>query len=166
VFPQEVEAGVEFDSLLKRVVFRFKSGSLLDTVFSDLVSDDTRVHYFRSPLERVEKIAPFLYLDSDPFAVAADGRVVWMVNGMTTTDRYPYSAAGEPRSRARRSKRSSLRRADGGPGLARPAAPSTSRLHAGRSARRSLGQGRWAVEPVRSSASLIRLRSLVAATGA
>ena len=83
------------DSLLKRVVFGLRSGSFLDIVFSDLVSDSSRVHYFRSPLERVERIAPFLYLDSDPFAVAADDRVLWMVNGLTTTDRYPYSAPAE-----------------------------------------------------------------------
>ncbi len=94
-FPEDVEAGVRVDSLLKRIVFGYKSGSFLDIVFSDLVTDSTRVHYFRSPLERVEKVAPFLYLDADPFAVAADDRIVWMVNGLTTTDRYPYSAAAE-----------------------------------------------------------------------
>ncbi|MGH2451001.1 MAG: UPF0182 family protein [Candidatus Limnocylindria bacterium] len=94
-FPEDVAAGVRLDSLLKRVVFGFKSGSFLDVVFSDLIGDSSRVHYFRTPLERVEKVAPFLYLDSDPFAVAADGRIVWMVNGMTTSDRYPYSAAEE-----------------------------------------------------------------------
>jgi uncharacterized membrane protein (UPF0182 family) len=94
-FPDGLEAGVRLDSLLKRMVFGFKSGSFLDIVFSDLVTDTSRVHYFRSPLERVETIAPFLYLDSDPFAVAADGRISWLVNGLTTSDRYPYSAAAE-----------------------------------------------------------------------
>ena len=92
-FPDDVAAGVPIDSFLKRIVFGLESGSFLDIVFSDLLTDSSRVHYFRSPLERVEKIAPFLYLDSDPFAVAADGRIMWMVNGLTTTDRYPYSAA-------------------------------------------------------------------------
>jgi uncharacterized membrane protein (UPF0182 family) len=94
-FPEDVEAGVRMDSLLKRIVFGLGSGSFLDIVFSDLVTDSSRVHYVRTPLERVERVAPFLYLDSDPFAVAADGRVVWMVNGLTTTDRYPYSATAE-----------------------------------------------------------------------
>jgi uncharacterized membrane protein (UPF0182 family) len=94
-FPEDVEAGVRMDSLLKRIVFGLGSGSFLDIVFSDLVTDSSRVHYVRTPLERVERVAPFLYLDSDPFAVAADGRVVWMVNGLTTTERYPYSATAE-----------------------------------------------------------------------
>jgi uncharacterized membrane protein (UPF0182 family) len=83
------------DSLLKRLVFGYKSGTFLDVFFSGLVNDSSRVHYVRTPLERVEKVAPFLYLDSDPFAVTADGRITWMVNGLTTSDRYPYSAAAE-----------------------------------------------------------------------
>ncbi len=94
-FPDDVDAGVRIDSLLKRIVFGWRSGSLLDIVFSDLVTDSSRVHYARSPLERVAKVAPFLYLDSNPFAVAADGRIVWMVNGLTTSDQYPYSAFAE-----------------------------------------------------------------------
>jgi uncharacterized membrane protein (UPF0182 family) len=94
-FPPDTDAGVRIDSLLKRIVFGLRSGSFLDIVFSDLVTDSSRVHYARSPLERVQKIAPFLYLDSDPFAVAADGRIVWMVNGLTTSDSYPYSASAE-----------------------------------------------------------------------
>jgi uncharacterized membrane protein (UPF0182 family) len=94
-FPEDVEAGVRMDSLLKRLVFGYKSGTFLDVFFSGLVNDSSRVHYVRTPLERVEKVAPFLYLDSDPFAVTADGRITWMVNGLTTSDRYPYSAAAE-----------------------------------------------------------------------
>jgi uncharacterized protein len=91
-FPEDVEAGVNLDSPLKRLVFGYKSGTFLDVFFSDLMNDESRVHYERTPLERVAKVAPFLYLDSDPFAVAADGRITWMVNGLTTSDRYPYSA--------------------------------------------------------------------------
>jgi uncharacterized membrane protein (UPF0182 family) len=94
-FPEDVAAGVNLDSLLKRLVFGYKSGTFLDVVFSDLMSDESRVHYERTPLQRVAKVAPFLYLDSDPFAVAADGRITWMVNGLTTSNRYPYSATAD-----------------------------------------------------------------------
>ena len=41
--------------------------------------------------ERVEKVAPFLYLDSDPYAVTSGETITWMVNGLTTTNEYPYS---------------------------------------------------------------------------
>ena len=47
-------AGVEIDSPLKRAVFGWKSRQLVDIFFSDLINDGTRVHYFRTPMERIE----------------------------------------------------------------------------------------------------------------
>jgi hypothetical protein len=60
-------------------------------VFSDLIQDRTRLHYVRTPIERLEQAAPFMYYDTNPYAVNIDGQVVWMVNGLSTSDRYPYS---------------------------------------------------------------------------
>jgi uncharacterized protein len=94
-YPEDVDAGVKIDSPLKRLVFGWKSRQLVDILFSDLIDSDSRIHYFRQPLDRIRHIAPFLYLDTDPYAVATPGGIQWMVNGMTTTDRYPYSAMGE-----------------------------------------------------------------------
>ena len=87
----DVNAGVPINSLLKRLVFGWKSGQFFDILFSRLIGDETRVHYYRMPLDRVSRIAPFLYLDSDPWAVAVDGGITWVMNGITTSDRYPYS---------------------------------------------------------------------------
>ncbi len=87
----KVNAGVHIDSLLKRLVFGWNSREFFNILFSRLVGEETRIHYYRTPMERVGKVAPFLYLDTDPWAVAVDGRIVWMVNGITYTDRYPYS---------------------------------------------------------------------------
>jgi uncharacterized membrane protein (UPF0182 family) len=89
--PPDVNAGVPINSLLKRLVFGWQSRQFFDILFSTLIGDETRVHYYRMPLDRVRKIAPFLYLDSDPWAVAVDGGVTWIVNGMTVSNRYPYS---------------------------------------------------------------------------
>lgn len=94
-FPKDVRAGVEIDSPLKRIVFGYKSRQFLDIFFSNLIKKDSRVHYYRTPLERVERVAPFLYLDTDPYAVTTGDRIKWMVNGLTTTDRYPYSMREE-----------------------------------------------------------------------
>jgi len=47
--------------------------------------------YYRAIAERVEKIAPFLTFDRDPYLVIADGKVYWIVDAYTTSDRYPYS---------------------------------------------------------------------------
>ena len=92
---QSEKTGVHLDSLWKRMVFGWRSGKFWELVFSDLIKPDTRVHYFRSPVDRLARIAPFLFYDSNPYAVAVDGRIVWIVNAMTTTDRYPYSLIEE-----------------------------------------------------------------------
>jgi uncharacterized membrane protein (UPF0182 family) len=91
ILPADVNAGVPINSLLKRLVFGWQSGQFFDILFSKLIGDETRVHYYRMPLDRVGRVASFLYLDSDPWAVAVDGGITWIVNGITTSDRYPYS---------------------------------------------------------------------------
>ena len=40
---------------------------------------------------RVSKIAPFLLFDQDPYLVVHDGRLFWIQDAYTSTDRYPYS---------------------------------------------------------------------------
>jgi uncharacterized membrane protein (UPF0182 family) len=40
--------------------------------------------------ERAETIAPFLHFDADPYPVISDGRIKWILDAYTTTDRYPY----------------------------------------------------------------------------
>jgi len=91
VLPASVEAGVHLNSLLRRIVFGWRSRQFLEIVFSRLIGPETRVHYYRTPIGRLARIAPFLFYDSDPYAVIVNGRIVWMVNVFTSTDRYPYS---------------------------------------------------------------------------
>lgn len=90
-----LEAGettaVSVDSIWKRLVFGWRSGHLVEFLFSDLIKDDTRVHFYRRPMERLERIAPFLFYDSNVYAVSAEGRIQWMINGLSTSDRFPYS---------------------------------------------------------------------------
>lgn len=86
---------VSMDSFWKRLVFGWKSTKIVEFLFSDLITDQTRVHFYRRPLERLERIAPFLYYDANPYAVVADGRMQWIVNGITTSDRYPYARYGQ-----------------------------------------------------------------------
>jgi hypothetical protein len=90
-YPASVDGGVPVNSFLRRLVVGWRSSVPLDVWFSGLVTGGTRVHYARRPLERLDRIAPFLYYDSDPVAVPHEGRIHWLVNAMTTSDRYPYS---------------------------------------------------------------------------
>ena len=60
------------------------------------INSDSRVMIVRDIRERAEKAAPFLRFDADPYPVILDGRVVWVIDAYTTTDRYPYSQAVVP----------------------------------------------------------------------
>jgi len=86
-----IDAGVRIDSPLKRLVFAWHSGEFFEMLLSSLIEPDTRLHYERQPIDRLQRIAPFLYFDNNPYATVSAGRVLWIANGMTTSDRYPYS---------------------------------------------------------------------------
>ena len=86
----EGTGGVEMNSLLKRIFYAVKFQSLKLFLSNDITSE-SRILYHRTILERIAKIAPFLTLDSDPYSVIADGKVYWVADAYTTSDRYPYS---------------------------------------------------------------------------
>ncbi len=82
--------GVAIGSLFNKMVFavKFQEQNIL---LSNLVNDDSRILYDREPRDRVQKVAPWLTLDGDPYPAVVSGRVVWIVDGYTTSDQYPYS---------------------------------------------------------------------------
>jgi len=61
-------------------------------VLTDSFTDDTRLLWRRQIQERVRRIAPFLEFDDDPYPVVADGRIVWIIDAYTKTNRFPYAA--------------------------------------------------------------------------
>lgn len=52
---------------------------------------ETRVLFRRDVRERIHLIAPFVQQDSDPYIVLAEGRLIWVMDAYTLSDRYPYS---------------------------------------------------------------------------
>jgi len=50
-----------------------------------------RFLYNREPRERVAKVAPWLTLDGDPYPAIVDGKILWIIDGYTTSAGYPYS---------------------------------------------------------------------------
>lgn len=90
--PSDLRAGIHIDSLLKRLMFAFSTRDLTAFLFSSYIDHDaTRVHIRRTPILRARSIAPFLFLDSNTYAAVVDGRVVWMINALATSDKYPYA---------------------------------------------------------------------------
>jgi len=82
--------GVPIGSLASRLAFavRFRE---LNILLSSAIDANSRILYVRDPLQRVEKVAPFLTLDGDPYPVIVHHQILWVVDGYTTTDDYPYS---------------------------------------------------------------------------
>jgi uncharacterized membrane protein (UPF0182 family) len=85
----EGTTGVEMNSFVKRAAFAL---AFLDynVLGSGAINSDSQMLWVRGVNARLEKLAPFLSYDADPYPVALDGRVVWVVDAYTTTSRYPY----------------------------------------------------------------------------
>ncbi|PIS35742.1 MAG: hypothetical protein COT36_00745 [Parcubacteria group bacterium CG08_land_8_20_14_0_20_38_56] len=83
--------GVPINSLLRKALFAAKFGSL-KILFSNDITRESRVLYYRNIKERVEKALPFLEFDNDPYMVITkDGKLKWIYDAYTLSDRYPYA---------------------------------------------------------------------------
>ena len=89
-FRYDGEGGVEIGSFLRRIAFalRFRE---LDPLISPAVNSESIAIYNRDVAERVRSVAPFLSFDSNPYPVMAQGGLVWVIDGYTTSNSYPYS---------------------------------------------------------------------------
>ena len=83
--------GIPVHSILTKLAFAARFGEI-KVLLSDDLTAESRVMIYRDIGTRVRQAAPFLRFDFDPYlVVTADGRLVWMIDGYTTTDRYPYA---------------------------------------------------------------------------
>ena len=82
--------GVPVGSLVNKIVFalKYQEQKLL---LSSLINKDSKILFERNPRERVAKVAPWLTLDGDPYPALIDGKVLWIIDGYTTSAGYPYS---------------------------------------------------------------------------
>ena len=63
-------------------------------LFSDYITPESQYLETRNIMERVERIAPFLIYDRDPYLVLGkDGQLYYLLDAYTVTNRYPYSQA-------------------------------------------------------------------------
>jgi uncharacterized membrane protein (UPF0182 family) len=93
-FRYDGEDGVALNSFWRRAAFSLRFGDF-DPMISDFVNDDSRLIFLRDVRQRVETVAPFLEFDADPYPVILDDRLVYVVDGYTTSDRYPYAQQGD-----------------------------------------------------------------------
>lgn len=87
------KAGVDVGGTFRQVLYSWKFGEP-NIALSGRVNENSKILYDRNPRQMVEKVAPWLTIDSDPFPAVVDGKVVWLLDGYTTTDQYPLSERG------------------------------------------------------------------------
>lgn len=75
---------------LRRLAFAYRFGDFKLLLSRDVTSR-SRMLFARDITTRVRRLAPFLGYDSDPYLVLVGGRLVWILDAYTTSDRYPYS---------------------------------------------------------------------------
>jgi uncharacterized membrane protein (UPF0182 family) len=84
------KGGVPVGSLMNKLVFALKYQEQR-ILLSNLINKDSKILFERNPRDRVAKVAPWLTLDGDPYPALVDGRILWIIDGYTTSAGYPYS---------------------------------------------------------------------------
>jgi len=85
------KGGVPVSSLWRKLLLSARYATLRILLSND-ITRESRILYHRQIQERVKKIAPFITFDRDAYLVISrEGRLVWIIDGYTTSSRYPYS---------------------------------------------------------------------------
>ena len=84
------KGGVPMGAIFSRLLFAIKYQEQR-IVLSNLINSDSKILFERHPRDRVAKVAPWLTLDGDPYPAIIDGKILWIVDGYTTTAGYPNS---------------------------------------------------------------------------
>ena len=84
------DGGVGIGSFFRRLGFALRY-SELNLLISNQLSDDSKLIMERNVVSRVKKAAPFLYTDNDPYLALIDGKLFWIIDMYTVSDKYPYA---------------------------------------------------------------------------
>ena len=88
----EGESGIRVGGFFHKIPLALALGDGTNLLFSDYVRSDSRLLLYRNVMTRVQRIAPFLSFDSDPYIVIDHrGKLFWMIDGFTYSSNYPYS---------------------------------------------------------------------------
>ncbi|HEY6422938.1 MAG TPA: UPF0182 family protein [Pseudonocardiaceae bacterium] len=84
------KGGVPIGSWASRLLFAAQYGER-NILFNQAIGADSKIIYNQHPRDRVQKVAPWLTVDGDPYPAVVNGRVQWILDGYTTLDNYPYA---------------------------------------------------------------------------
>lgn len=86
----EADRGIPINSFWMKLLLAWELGSY-EVLATPNFTEQSRVLLHRKIQDRIRKIAPFLLYDTDPYVVVENGRLFWIQDAYTVTDRYPYS---------------------------------------------------------------------------
>ena len=86
--------GVRMESFFRRLMYAWKFKDI-NILISGEINEDSLIQYRRTVRERFSTLAPFLTPDREAYSVVADGRLFWIQDAYTTSNRYPYSTPWE-----------------------------------------------------------------------
>ena len=82
--------GVRLDSFWKRLLFAWHQFDI-NILITSYVGPESRIQFWRPIRDRVQRVAPFLRLDRDPYLVVSEGRLLWIQDAYTVSSMFPYS---------------------------------------------------------------------------
>ncbi len=89
------KGGVPLNSFWRKFLYMLKFDNQINFVLPGEIKSEnnSKILYNRNINKRVQKIAPFLRYDGDPYIIIHNGRIVWMIDAYTITHRYPYAVS-------------------------------------------------------------------------
>lgn len=84
------DGGPVLKGMFERLLYALKFQDI-EILLSGSVADNAQILFDRDPVTRVQKVAPYLMIDSTPYPSVVDGRIVWIIDGYTTSSSYPYA---------------------------------------------------------------------------
>jgi uncharacterized protein len=86
----EGKGGSQLDSFLKRLLFSIAYKDM-NILISTNIKSSSRILFQQNIVDMVKKLTPFLEFDDDPYLVIADGKLYWIIDAYTISDKFPYS---------------------------------------------------------------------------
>lgn len=84
------DAGLKLN-FVDRLILAIKEKDI-NLAFSNTVTSDSKILINRNIIDRAKTIIPYLIYDSDPYLVVSEeGKLVWVLDAYTVTNKYPYS---------------------------------------------------------------------------
>lgn len=84
------KGGVAIGNWFTRALYALRFADI-NLLLSNRVNSESKILYDRQPIERVRRVAPWLTVDSDAYPAVVDGRILWIVDGYTTSGNFPNS---------------------------------------------------------------------------